>query len=123
MKKKTIVVLWLLLFAAAATWAQEKRYVIFDQDAAGPAGTDMQSLLVFLQAPNVELLGVTVVTGDAWRDEEVAHTLRLLELVGRTDVPVVPGAAYPLVRTQQWTQLWEQKYGKVVYQGAWTRRD
>src|SRR5438105_10635667 len=25
----------------------------------------------------------------------VAHTLRMLELIGRTDIPVVPGAEYP----------------------------
>jgi purine nucleosidase len=99
--------------------AQGKRYVIIDQDAAGPGGTDMQSILVLLQSPDVEVLGITVVTGDAWRDEEVAHTLRLLELVGRTDVPVVPGAVFPLVRTRERTQLWEQEYGKIVYQGAW----
>lgn len=99
--------------------AQPPRYVVVDQDAMGPGGTDMNSILIFLQAPGVNVLGVTVVTGDGWRDEEVAHTLRLLELVGRTDVPVHPGAAFPLVRTQEWTHAWEQLYGKVVYQGAW----
>jgi inosine-uridine nucleoside N-ribohydrolase len=109
----------LILTLASAGWAQGKRKVIFDQDAAGPGGTDMMSLLVFLQSPEVELLGVTVVTGDAWRDEEVAHALRLLELVGRTDVPVVPGAVFPLVRTKKGTELWEQTYGKIVYKGAW----
>ena len=49
----------------------------------------------------------------------MAHALRLLELVGRTDIPVVPGAVFPLVRTREFTQLWEQLYGKIVYQGAW----
>ena len=33
------------------------------------------------------------------------HTLRMLELIGRTDVPVAPGAVFPLVRTQQETRL------------------
>src|SRR5205814_7348564 len=80
------------------------------------------SILVFIQAPNVEVLGITVVTGDAWRDEEVAHTLRTLELIGRTDIPVVPGAAFPLVRTQKWTETWEQLYGKIIYKGAWNQR-
>jgi inosine-uridine nucleoside N-ribohydrolase len=109
----------LVVFASA----QEKRYVIIDQDAAGPGGTDMMSILVLLQSPQVETLGITVVVGDNWRDEEVAHTLRLLEWVGRTDIPVVPGAAFPLVRTQAATKLWEQQFGKVTYQGAWTRRE
>src|ERR1043165_5984134 len=104
-----------LLLLAASALAQQKRLVIVDQDAAGPAGTDQQSILVFIQAPNVEVLGITVVTGDAWRDEEVAHTLRTLELIGRTDIPVVPGAAFPLVRTQKGTEVWEQLYGKITY--------
>jgi len=100
--------------------AQQSRLAVIDQDATGPAGTDMNSILVFLQSPSVDVLGITVVTGDAWRDEEVAHTLRLLELVGRTDVPVIPGVATPMIRTKEWTNLWEQLYGKVEYQGAWT---
>ena len=99
--------------------AQEKQYVVIDQDAAGPAGTDMLSILVLLQSPKVETLGITVVTGDGWRDEEVVHALRLLEIVGRNDIPVIPGAELPLVRTQQWTALWEQLYGEVPYKGAW----
>ncbi len=61
--------------------AQEKRYVIVDQDAMGPAGTDCNAILVFMQDPNVEVLGITVVMGEGWRDEEVAHTLILFELV------------------------------------------
>jgi inosine-uridine nucleoside N-ribohydrolase len=110
------------LLVATFAQAQQKRYVIVDQDAMGPAGTDMNSMLVFLQSPNVDVLGITVVTGDGWRNEEVAHTLRLLELVGRTDIPVVPGADTPMIRTKQWTSLWEQMYGKVLYQGAWNMR-
>ena len=61
----------------------------------------MQTLLLLIQSPQVEVLGITVVSGDAWRDEEVAHTLRLLEIIGRTDIPVMKGAAFPLVRTRE----------------------
>ena len=100
--------------------AAQKRFVIADQDASGPGGSDMMSLLVLLQDPNADVLGITVVTGDGWRDAEVAHTLRLLEFVGRTDVKVYPGAAFPLVRTQEWTHLAESLYGKATYKGAWS---
>ena len=58
-----------------------------------------------------------------WRrlaEEEVAHTLRMLELVGRTDIPVFAGAEYPLVRRKAETELWEQRYGSVAWLGAWT---
>src|ERR1019366_411642 len=97
-----------------------KRKLIIDQDAAGPAGTDQQAILLLIQSPRTEVLGITVVTGDAWLTEEVAHTLRMLELIGRTDIPVVPGAEYPLVRTQEETEESERRYGFVDWLGAWT---
>src|SRR3984957_14630764 len=95
-----------LLGAAAAPPAMaQKRMVLIDQDGSGPGGSNQMAMMVLLQAPQVEVLGITIVTGNAWRDEEVQHTLRMLELIGRSDVPVVPGAVFPLVRTQQETRL------------------
>jgi purine nucleosidase len=82
----------------------------------------MQTLAILIQSPQVEVLGITVVSGDQWRDEEVAHTLRLLEILGRTDIPVMPGAEFPLVRRREEAQLWQQLHGKVAYAGAWDER-
>ena len=112
----------LMLATRLVCWGQEKRKVMIDQDAAGPAGTDQQSMLLLIQSPQTEVLGITVVTGDQWLHEEVAHTLRMLELIGRTDIPVVPGAEYPLVRRESDTERWEQQYGSVPWLGAWTPR-
>src|SRR5271156_4869013 len=98
------------------------RKIIIDQDAAGPAGSDQQAILLIIQSPQTEVMGITVVTGDAWLTEEVAHTLRTLELIGRTDIPVVSGAEYPLVRSKEETEQWEQRYGSVRWLGAWTPR-
>ena len=102
-----------------ATHAQSKRKVIIDQDAAGPGGTDMQAILALVNSPDTDVLGITVVTGDAWRDEEVQHTLRLMEIIGRRDIPVVPGAVFPLVSSKEYIAKWQTFFGKVVYQGAW----
>jgi purine nucleosidase len=99
--------------------AQVKRKVIIDQDAAGPGGTDMQSILALVNSPDTKVLGITVLTGDAWRDEEVQHTLRLMEIIGRIDIPVVPGAVFPLVNSKEFIAKWQTMYGKLVYQGAW----
>lgn len=99
--------------------AQGKRKIIIDQDCAGPGGTDMQAVLALVNSRETDVLGITVVTGDQWRDEEVQHTLRLMEIIGRTDIPVVPGAESALVNSKEKTAEWEKKYGKVVYQGAW----
>src|SRR5258708_30460831 len=96
----------ILLIPSFTCLAQEKRKIIIDQDAAGPAGSDQQAILVLIQSPQTEVLGITVMTGDAWVKAEVAHTLRTLELIGRTDIPVVPGAEYPLVRRREETELW-----------------
>jgi purine nucleosidase len=111
-----------VLATCVTSWAQEKRKVIIDQDAAGPAGTDLQSTLLLIQSPQTDVLGITVVTGDMWLKAEIAHTLRMLELIGRTDIPVVRGAEYPLVRRKEETEILEQLYGPFAWLGAWTRR-
>jgi inosine-uridine nucleoside N-ribohydrolase len=111
----------LLLITTLAT-AQPRRKIIINQDCSGPGGSNMQTLLILLQSPQVEVLGITVVSGDQWRDEEVARTLRLLEIIGRTDIPVAAGAVFPLVRTHDESQMWQQRYGKVGYAGAWDDR-
>jgi purine nucleosidase len=108
--------------ASVAQESSGKRKIVIDQDAAGPAGTDQQSILLLIQSPKTEVLGITVVTGDAWLKDEVAHTLRMLELIGRTDIPVAAGAEFPLMRRKDETELWEQQYGMVPWVGAWTPR-
>jgi inosine-uridine nucleoside N-ribohydrolase len=108
----------LLLLAASACALAQKRLVLIDQDGSGPGGSNQMAMMALLQSPQVEVLGITIVTGNAWRDEEVQHTLRMLELIGRTDVPVSPGAVFPLVRTQEATRIESQLYGKVVWLGA-----
>src|SRR5579863_4591544 len=109
----------LCALCALASFAQGRRKVIIDQDAAGPGGTDMQSILALVNSPDTEVLGIAVLTGDAWRDEEVQHTLRLMEIIGRPDIPVVPGAVFPLVSSKEYIEKWEALHGKLVYKGAW----
>jgi inosine-uridine nucleoside N-ribohydrolase len=120
--KTKLFCLAVLLINAPLCSAQSRRKVIINEDCSGPGGSNMQTLAILIQSPQVEVLGITVVSGDQWRDEEVAHTLRLLEIMGRTDVPVVPGATYPLVRRRDEAQAWQQHYGKVAYAGAWDDR-
>jgi purine nucleosidase len=91
--------------------AGSKRKVIYDQDLSGPFGTDILGTLMMLQADNIDLLGITLVTGDAWMKQEMAFTLRLLELMGRTEIPVYPGAEFPMLNTKEEWQLRQQLYG------------
>jgi purine nucleosidase len=108
-----------LMLAAASAQAQKIK-VIVDQDARGPATTDMQSILIFLQSDKFDVLGVTTVSGDQWVKEETQRTLRLLEIAGRTDVPVVEGAQFPLLNSKEESERWEALYGKFRYKGCWT---
>src|SRR5882672_2173132 len=50
------------------------------------------------------------------------QTLLVLEIIGRTDIPVISGAAFPLVRTHAESEMWQQRFGKVGYAGAWDDR-
>jgi inosine-uridine nucleoside N-ribohydrolase len=110
---------FLLLLTGAAPATESPRFVVFDNDFMGPASTNLQAAALLLNNPSVKVLGLTVVTGDGWRDEDVAHTLRLLEILHRTGVPVVPGAVFPLVNTQAKVKAWQKLYGIIPWKGAW----
>ena len=112
---KRLAAVWLLFSAAALA----QRMVLIDQDGSGPGGSNQMAMMVMLQSPQVKVLGITQVSGNAWEPEEVQHTLRMLELIHRTDVPVVPGAIYPLLRTRAETLLWQNLYGSTPWLGAW----
>jgi purine nucleosidase len=109
----------LIVFASTLASAQKIK-VIVDQDARGPGTSDMQAILVFLQSEKFDVLGITTVSGDQWAKEETQHTLRLLEVAARTDVPVIEGAIYPLLNSKEESERWEAMYGKLEYKGCWT---
>jgi inosine-uridine nucleoside N-ribohydrolase len=117
---RALAVLFLLAGLAGVAQAAEKRKVIIDQDTFGPGGTNMWSVLMLLQAPDVEVLGITVSSGDGWLNEEMAHVLRMLEVAQRTEVPVYAGAVFPLLNSQARTKAWEGRNGPLVWKGAWT---
>lgn len=106
----------LSLGIGAAHAAPPARKVIIDDDGFGL----MQ--LTLLNAPGVQVLGLTTVSGNAWANIVTAQALRGVELAGRTDVPVVRGATYPLVNTEAQTARWEALYGKLTWKGAWMRQ-
>jgi purine nucleosidase len=114
------VVLLFFIFAFAICANAQKIKVIVDQDARGPATTDMQSILIFLQSDKFDVLGITTVSGDQWVKEETQRTLRLLEIAGRTDVPVAQGAEFPLLNSKEESERWEALYGKFLYKGCWS---
>ena len=115
---RRIVFLAVILLTASGVWGQRIK-VIVDQDARGPATTDMQSILIFLQSEKFDVLGITTVSGDQWVKEETQRTLRLVEIAGRADVPVIQGAEFPLLNSKEESERWEALYGTLRYKGCW----
>jgi inosine-uridine nucleoside N-ribohydrolase len=69
--------------------------VLIDCD---PGHDDAIALLLALASPEVEVLGVTTVSGNQTLEKTTANAIRVLDVVGRGDVPVAAGADRPLVR-------------------------
>jgi inosine-uridine nucleoside N-ribohydrolase len=69
--------------------------IILDCD---PGHDDAIALLLALGSPEVELVGVTTVAGNQTLEKTTANAIRLLDHVGREDIPVAAGAPRALVR-------------------------
>jgi inosine-uridine nucleoside N-ribohydrolase len=63
-----------------------------------PGHDDAIALLLALASPEVELLGITTVAGNQTLEKTTVNALKILEFVGRTEIPVAAGAPRPLVR-------------------------
>ena len=63
-----------------------------------PGHDDAIALLLALGSPELDLLGVTTTYGNQTLEKTTANALRVLELAGRSEVPVAAGAAAPLER-------------------------
>jgi inosine-uridine nucleoside N-ribohydrolase len=63
-----------------------------------PGHDDAIAILLALASPEVELVGVTTVSGNQTLEKTTPNAIRVLELAGRADVPVAAGADRPLVR-------------------------
>jgi pyrimidine-specific ribonucleoside hydrolase len=72
--------------------------IVIDCD---PGHDDAIAILLALASPEVELRGITTVAGNQTLDKTTRNALKVLELAGRTDVPVAVGADRPLRRELQ----------------------
>lgn len=67
--------------------------VILDMD---PGIDDALALLLALRSPEIQVLGITTVAGNAPVEMTSANARRVLEYLDVTDIPVTTGAAKPL---------------------------
>ncbi len=72
--------------------------VILDCD---PGHDDAIALLLALASPELQLLGVTTVAGNQTLEKTTANAIRVLDHLGRPEIPVAAGASRPLVRERQ----------------------
>lgn len=103
-----------LLSCGLLSAQQDKIKVIADQDSAGPQGTNFLSLLMLLRAPQIDLLGITTVSGDQWMKPATVFALWATELTNRPDVPVIAGAEMPLINTPRDQEAREALYGSYL---------
>jgi len=69
--------------------------VIIDTD---PGVDDALALLLAMRSPELKIEGITPVAGNVPLDLTLPNALRMVEIAGRTDIPVAAGAKSPLVR-------------------------
>lgn len=71
------------------------RSIIIDTD---PGQDDAVAVLLALASPELDVVGITTVAGNVPQPLVTTNTLKLCELVGRTDIRVFAGADRPLER-------------------------
>ena len=69
------------------------RKIIIDTD---PGIDDSMAIFYALNSPEIELLGLTTIFGNASTEICTTNALRLLEIAGRSDIPVYRGAEKPI---------------------------
>lgn len=69
--------------------------VIIDTD---PGVDDAFALLLAMRSPELKIEGITAVAGNVPLDLTLPNALRMVEIAGRTDIPVAGGAKAPLLR-------------------------
>ena len=73
--------------------ASPPRRVILDAD---PGIDDAMAILLAAQSSELQIEAITVVSGNVLVDQGVENALKLVELAGRTEIPVARGEKYPL---------------------------
>ena len=78
----------MLFYVVGSSWAgtSDRQKIILDTDMV-ELFDDGIAMMMLAKAPDIELLGVTVVAGNTWVPEGTAYAIRQLEAIGITDVP------------------------------------
>jgi inosine-uridine nucleoside N-ribohydrolase len=92
-----LLVAALSLLAGSAQAQPRPIPIIFDTDFGMVPQDDSFALMLALNSPELEILGVTTVAGNFSVEQATVDALRILEIAGRPDIAVYRGANMPLV--------------------------
>ena len=92
-----IAVFLLSSVVAGIARSEERTRIIFDTDFVMPPYDDSMALMLALQSPEIEILGITTVAGNDSVERATSDVLRMLEIAQQADIPVYRGADMPLV--------------------------
>lgn len=98
-----------MLALPATLLAQDRIPIIFDTDFVMPPQDDALALMLALQSPELEILGITTVMGNDSVERATVDALRMLEIANQPDIPVFVGANMPLVHEK--SEFAERRYG------------
>ena len=118
-KHWALAILATFIFIASPALEAQQKKVFIDQDIGGVTGTDNQSLMMLVQAPQIDVVGIGIVAGDGQVKASTQWALRMLELTGYSHIPVAAGAKFPLLNSREEAEWWESMFGVFGYKGAW----
>ena len=110
---------------ATLRWASlvAKIKVIVDQDARGPGTSDQQAILaVLIQSPQMDVLGITIVSGDQWRDEEVTQHVCVCSRLSIAPIFRLSRGGISAAQLKKKRERWKRAMAKLRIQGLLDER-
>ena len=104
------LIVTLLTALSMTALAEDRIPIIFDTDFVMPPHDDSMALMLALQSPELEILGVTTVAGNESLERATSDVLRMLEIANQAEIPVHVGADMPLVHAK--SDFAVRNYGK-----------
>ena len=108
--QRMMIMLAFAWLVSGTAFGQDRIPIIFDTDFVMPPHDDSMALMLALQSPELDILGVTTVMGNESVERATSDVLRMLEIAGRPDIPVHVGADMPLVHAK--SDFAVRKYGR-----------
>ncbi|XP_073046521.1 probable uridine nucleosidase 2 [Primulina eburnea] len=74
---------------------EQRKKIIIDTD---PGIDDAMAIFLALQSPEIDVIGLTTIYGNVYTTLATRNALHLLEIAGRTDIPVAEGSHVTLTK-------------------------